>query len=44
MAQGRRPDIDGFADLVGWLGLPADSFMGDGAAPDADEANRRPSS
>src|SRR5688572_16299806 len=27
MAQGRRPDVDGFAALVQWLGLPADSFF-----------------
>jgi transcriptional regulator with XRE-family HTH domain len=29
MAQGKRPDVDGFAALVGWLGLPADRFMQD---------------
>jgi transcriptional regulator with XRE-family HTH domain len=27
MAQGRRPDVDTFATLVGWLGMPAESFM-----------------
>jgi transcriptional regulator with XRE-family HTH domain len=35
MAQGRRPDVDGFAALVGWLGLPADRFMRDDTAPAA---------
>lgn len=27
MAQGNRPDVDSFAALVYWLGLPADQFM-----------------
>jgi hypothetical protein len=27
MAQGKRPDVDSFAGLVGWLGLPAESFL-----------------
>ena len=27
MAQGKRPDVDGFAALVGWLGMPADGFL-----------------
>jgi transcriptional regulator with XRE-family HTH domain len=27
MAQGNRPDVDSFAALVHWLGLPADQFM-----------------
>jgi transcriptional regulator with XRE-family HTH domain len=27
MAQGRRPDIDTFATLLGWLGMPAESFI-----------------
>jgi transcriptional regulator with XRE-family HTH domain len=27
MAQGRRPDVDTFATLVHWLGMPAESFM-----------------
>ena len=27
MAQGRRPDVDTFATLLRWLGLPAESFM-----------------
>jgi transcriptional regulator with XRE-family HTH domain len=26
MAQGRRPDIDTFATLLGWLGRPAEDF------------------
>lgn len=27
MAQGNRPDVDSFAALVHWLGLPAEQFM-----------------
>ena len=27
MAQGSRPDVDSFAALVHWLGLPAEQFM-----------------
>src|SRR5215467_10348043 len=27
MAQGRRPDVDTFATLLRWLGMPAESFM-----------------
>ncbi|MCI0439944.1 MAG: hypothetical protein L0177_12555 [Chloroflexi bacterium] len=27
MAQGRRPDVDSFATLLRWLGMPAESFM-----------------
>jgi len=27
MAQGNRPDVDSFAALVHWLGLPAEEFM-----------------
>src|SRR6267154_410424 len=27
MAQGKRPDVDGFAALVAWLGIPADTFL-----------------
>jgi transcriptional regulator with XRE-family HTH domain len=27
MAQGRRPDVDTFATLLRWLGMPADAFM-----------------
>jgi transcriptional regulator with XRE-family HTH domain len=27
MAQGRRPDVDTFATLLHWLGMPAESFM-----------------
>jgi transcriptional regulator with XRE-family HTH domain len=33
MAQGRRPDVDTFATLLRWLGMPAEAFMrGTGAA------------
>ena len=27
MAQGKRPDVDGLADLLSWSGLKEDSFM-----------------
>ncbi len=27
MAQGKRPDVDGFAALIAWLGVPADQFL-----------------
>ena len=38
MAQGRRPDVDTFATLLRWLGMPAESFMrGTPASPSAEE-------
>jgi len=27
MAQGKRPDVDGFAALLGWLGIRAEKFL-----------------
>lgn len=27
LARGRRPDVDTFAKLVDWLGVPADAFI-----------------
>ena len=27
MTQGKRPDVDSFAALVDWLGVPADTFL-----------------
>ncbi len=27
MAQGRRPDVDTFAQLLSWLSMPADNFI-----------------
>jgi transcriptional regulator with XRE-family HTH domain len=27
MTQGKRPDVDGFAALIDWLGVPPQSFM-----------------
>jgi hypothetical protein len=27
MAQGRRPDVDTFATVLRWLGMPAEAFM-----------------
>jgi len=33
LAQGKRPDVDGFAALVAWLGLSADQFLRPGGAP-----------
>src|SRR5687768_9441714 len=40
MAQGHRPDVDTFATVVRWLGVPADAFMRPSrppAAPDQPE-------
>lgn len=31
MTQGKRPDVDSFAALVRWLGVPADTFLSTGA-------------
>lgn len=28
LSQGRRPDVNSFAALTGWLGMSADHFMG----------------
>lgn len=33
MAQGKRPDVDGLAALVGWSGLRADDFVVRGDEP-----------
>lgn len=27
MTQNKRPDVDSFAALVGWLGMPAETFL-----------------
>jgi transcriptional regulator with XRE-family HTH domain len=37
MAQGRRPELDTFAVLTGWLGMSAEDFI-DGDRPSEDEA------
>jgi transcriptional regulator with XRE-family HTH domain len=38
LAQGKRPDVDGFAALVSWLGVSADFFLRtDGKADDQPE-------
>jgi transcriptional regulator with XRE-family HTH domain len=37
MAQGRRPDVDTFATLLRWLGMPAEPFMRGTTAPAATE-------
>jgi transcriptional regulator with XRE-family HTH domain len=37
MAQGRRPDVDTFATLLRWLGMPAESFMRGATSPAATE-------
>ena len=40
LRNGHRPDADGFATLVRWLGVPAESFMsdeGDKAVPEQPE-------
>jgi transcriptional regulator with XRE-family HTH domain len=31
MTQEKRPDVDSFAALVAWLGVPADRFLGQSA-------------
>ncbi len=36
LAQGKRPDVDGFAALVAWLGLSADDFLRPGRPPQLD--------
>lgn len=41
MQQGKRPDVDTFAALVQWLGIPADEFL---LAPEGDRKSNRPSS
>lgn len=33
MAQGHRPDVDTFASLLRWLGMPAEPFLRPPAAP-----------
>jgi transcriptional regulator with XRE-family HTH domain len=38
MAQGRHPDLDGFASLTKWLGVPAERFIGSGDPPPTDQA------
>lgn len=40
MAQGRRPDVDSFGALTGWLGQPADVFLGRGGSQD--ESDQEP--
>jgi transcriptional regulator with XRE-family HTH domain len=37
MAQGRRPDVDTFATLLHWLGMPAELFMRGATATAAEE-------
>ncbi|AKJ11583.1 XRE family transcriptional regulator [Streptomyces incarnatus] len=39
MANGNRPDVDAFAALVRWLGMPAETFMVD---PDGAEESTQP--
>jgi len=37
MAQGRRPDVDTFASLVRWLGMPSEVFLSSASSdPEAD--------
>ncbi|QFZ77388.1 helix-turn-helix domain-containing protein [Streptomyces fagopyri] len=38
MANGNRPDVDAFAALVRWLGMPAETFMVD---PEGDQLETR---
>jgi transcriptional regulator with XRE-family HTH domain len=37
LANGQHPDVESFAALVGWLGLPADAFLASDAEPTEDE-------
>jgi transcriptional regulator with XRE-family HTH domain len=37
LAQGKRPDLDSFISMTGWLGQPADSFI-EGDKPSEAEA------
>lgn len=37
MAQGRRPELDTFAVLTGWLGMSAEDFI-EGSKPSEEEA------
>lgn len=39
MANGNRPDVDSFASLVHWLGMPAEEFL-----RHPDDENRQPGS
>ncbi|MER7966875.1 MULTISPECIES: helix-turn-helix domain-containing protein [Streptomyces] len=39
MANGNRPDVDAFAALVRWLGMPAETFMVD---PEDEDQKARP--
>lgn len=36
MAQGKRPDVDGFAALTRWLGVPAETFFVGGVTTQAE--------
>lgn len=37
LAQGKRPDVDGFASLVGWLNMSADQFLRADGQPSQEE-------
>jgi transcriptional regulator with XRE-family HTH domain len=38
MANGQRPDLDGFVALAQWLGAPVDSFTVEGRDADAEQS------
>lgn len=38
MAQGKRPDVDSLAALVGWSGLSVDPFVGGGSPPSSGQS------
>lgn len=42
LGQGLRPDADGFATLVSWLGVPAEEFFDRGDEPQESEADLMP--
>lgn len=42
LGQGLRPDADGFATLVSWLGVPAEEFFDRDGEPSESEADLMP--
>jgi len=42
MQQGKRPDVDTFASLIRWLGMPAERFLKSGKTKGGDESELHP--
>lgn len=42
LGQGQRPDADGFATLVSWLGMPAENFFVRDSHPEEFHADLMP--